>query len=60
MSDCFWTQTYVTAFDIGLNIFLEAWPIVFPTNKILGFINTKMFYQKVVVVSTDELCLDGF
>ena len=42
--DYLWAQTYVTAFDIGLNIFLEAQPIVFPANEVLGFINTKMFY----------------
>ena len=58
--DCFWAQAYVTAFDIGLNIFLETQPIVFPTNEVFSFIDAKMSCQKVVVVSTNELCLDGF
>ena len=44
VSDCFWAQAYVTAFDIGLNIFSEARSIVFPANEVFGFINTKMFY----------------
>ena len=29
VSDCLWTQEYITALDIGLNISSEAWPIVF-------------------------------
>ena len=57
--DCFWAQAYVTTFDIGLNIFLEAWPIVLLADEILDFTNTKMFCLRVVVVSTDKLCLDG-
>ena len=60
VSDCLWTQAYITAFDIGLNVFSEAWPMVFVTNEVLGFINVKMSYQRVVVMSTDELCSDGF
>ena len=56
----FWTQTYITAFDIGLNIFLETWPIVFPANKILGFIDAKMSCQKIVMLSINELCLNDF
>ena len=42
VSDCLWTQAYVTAFDKGLNIFLETWPIVLLVDEILGFNNTKM------------------
>ena len=53
VSDRFWAQVYVIALDIGLNIFSEARPIVFPANKVLGFFNTKMSYQKVIMVPTD-------
>ena len=60
VSDCFWAQAYVMAFDIGLNVFLETWPIIFPADEVLGFINTKMFCQKVVMVLTDELYSNGF
>ena len=60
MFDCFWTQTYVTAFDIVFNISLEGWPIVFPADKVLDFINAKMSCQRVVVVPTDDLCLNDF
>ena len=59
VSDCLWAQAYVTAFDISLNIFLEARPIVFSADKVLGFINTKMSCQRVVIVLTDKLYLDS-
>ena len=42
MSDCLWAQAYVTAFDISLSVFLKARPIVFPSDEVLGFIDTKM------------------
>ena len=42
VSDCLWAQAYVTAFDIGLNVFSEARPIVFPADEVFGFIDTKM------------------
>ena len=58
--NCFWTQIYVTAFDIVLNIFSETWPIVFPANEVFGFIDTKISGQRVVMVSTDELCSKDF
>ena len=58
--DCLWAQAYVTAFDIGLNVFSEAQPIVFPADEVLSFIDAKMSYQKVVVVLTDKLCSNDF
>ena len=60
VSDCFWTQVYVTTSDIDLNISLEAWPIVFLTDKIFHSIDAEMSSQRVVVVSTDEPCLNNF
>ena len=60
VSDYFWTQVYITAFDLGLNIFLEVWPIVIPADEVLGFIDTKIFCQRVVMILTDDLCLNGF
>ena len=60
MSDCFWVQAYITVLDMELNMFSEARPIVFPANKVLGFIDTKMFCQSVVMLLTDLLYLDGF
>ena len=59
--DYLWTQTYITAFDIDLNISSEARPIVFLADKVLGFIDAEMSCQRVIVVSTsDDLCLNGF
>ena len=60
VSDCLWTQAYVTAFNIGVNISLEARPIVFPADEVLGFIDAKMSYQRVVVMLTDDLCSNDF
>ena len=60
VSNRLWAQVYITAFDIGFNIFSETWLLVFPANKVFGFINTDMFCQKVVVMSIDELCLNDF
>ena len=60
MFDCFRGQADVATLDIGLNIFFEARPIVFPTNELLSFIDTKMPNQWIVVVPTDELRLNDF
>ena len=42
VSDWFQSQTDVAAFDIGLNILSKARLIVFPTNELPGFIDTKV------------------
>ena len=42
MFDRFQGQTNVAALDIGLNIFFEARLIVFPTDELSGFIDTKV------------------
>ena len=52
----FQAQTHVTALDIGLDILSEAWSVVFTTDKLSCFIDTKMACQRVVVVLADELC----
>ena len=54
------TQIDVTALDIGLDIFSEARPIVFPTNKFSYFIDTKKVCQRVVMVPTNERRLNDF
>ena len=60
MSDHFRGQTNVAAFDVGLNILFEAWLVVFPADKLFGFIDTKMACQKVVVVPANEFGLNNF
>ena len=60
ISDCLWTQAYITAFNIGLNISSEARPIVFPADKVDDFIDAKMSCQRVIVIPTDELYLNNF
>ena len=44
MFDRFQSQANVAAFDIGLNVFSEAWLIVLPAEKLSDFINIKMPY----------------
>ena len=58
--DCLWAQAYFTTFGIGLNVFMEAWLILFLVDEVFGFIDAKMSCKRIVVVSTDELCSDGF
>lgn len=60
MFHCFYAKPNVTVFDIGFNIFLEAWPIVFPAKKFSCFINIKKACQKVVVMLADELYSNDF
>ena len=57
---CFQTQTNIAAFDIAFNIFSEAWPIVFPVNDFPRFVDTKIACQRVVMIPTNELCLNDF
>ena len=60
VSHYFQPQIDVAASDIALNIFSEAWPIVFPANQLPCFVNTKMTCQKIVVMLADEFGLDDF
>ena len=60
MSDRFQGQTNVVALDIGLDVFSETRPIIFPTNELSGFIDTKVPCQWVVVVPANELCSNNF
>ena len=60
VSNCFQSQTDVAAFEIGFNIFSKARPIVFPTDELSGFVDTKVPCQWIIVVPTNELCSNDF
>ena len=60
MLDYFQTQAYDAAFNIDLNIFSDAWPIISLVDKLFGYIDTKMAYQEAVMMSINELCLNDF
>ena len=60
MSNRFQGQTNVGAFDVGLNILSKARPIIFLVNKLPDFIDTKIAYQRVVVIPANKLCLNDF
>ena len=44
MPHCFQSQIDVAAFDIGLDIFPEARPIVFPADELFCFIDIEITY----------------
>lgn len=60
MPNRFRYQVDVIAFDIGFDVFSKTWPIVFPTNQLPDFIDIKMTYNKIMVVSTDQIEIDDF
>lgn len=60
MSHSFRAQTDVVALDMKLNIFSEARLIVFQVNQIFVFINTKIAYMKIVVITTNEFKSNNF
>lgn len=60
MSHRFQAQTYVTAFEIGFNIFFKAQTIIFLVNKLFHFIDFKIVYQKIVIISANKFCLNNF
>lgn len=39
--------------DVGLNISLERWPIIFLNYPLLSFFDVKITYQFIVVVPTN-------
>ena len=53
MPDHVLSQTNIAFFHIVFNVFFQAQPIVFPADQLSGFINSKMTYQKVIVMVND-------
>lgn len=60
MSDYFQYQIYVIALGIGFNISPKAWSIVFFTDQLPSFINSKITYEKIIVMPIDQLGIDDF
>ena len=60
MFDFFQIQINIAVFNISLNILSKAWLIVFLVNKLSGFINTKVFFKKIVVIAVNELYSNNF
>ena len=56
----FQCQTYVTTFDIGLNVVPQSWPVVLPCKELTGLLDTKMADQQIVAMLADELHPNGF
>lgn len=59
VSHYFRSQKHVTTFDISVDIFPKAWPIVLPANPFVGFIDAKMTYKKVIIVFIEILTVDN-
>ena len=60
MRDRFWGQINIAAFDIGLNIFFKAWPVLFLADELYGFINFEMTCQRIIVMPANKLCSNDF
>lgn len=60
ISDCFKCQIHIAALDIDFDIFSQAWPILFFKKKLSSFIDTKITYKKVIIISTDKLEINDF
>lgn len=60
MFERFQSQIHVVALNIDIDIFFEAWSILFPADQLFAFINSKMTYKKVIMMPIDKLKADGF
>ena len=58
--DYFWGQTNVTTFYVGLNIVVEGWLRLFSDQKILSLLDTKITAQRIIVITVNQLCSNGF
>lgn len=60
VSHCFQRQTDVTPFDVPFDVMIKHLPIIFPSHKFPRFFDSKVAYQRIVVLATDQLCTDNF
>lgn len=51
-------QGYIASLYIILNIMAKYFPIILLGNKFFCFFDSKVAYQQILVVPTDELCPD--
>ena len=42
MPHCFQYHTHVTALDVGLNVVLKRWPVVFSSRQLAGLFDAKI------------------
>ena len=60
MSDCFRGQVYIASPYIVLDVTVEYWPVVFLGYELACFLNTKVAYQRIVVMPANKLRSDDF
>ena len=56
----FWSQANVTAFEIGFDVIIEDWPVVFLGNKLSNLLNSKMTNQWFIVILADQPYIKNF
>lgn len=56
----FQSQIDITAFNIGFNIFLKAWPVKFQKDDLSSFIKAKATTQRIVMMVTNQLGSNNF
>ena len=39
---------------------MKRWPVLFSGNELTSFLDTKVAYQRIVVMPTNKLCPDDF
>ena len=59
MFDRLRSQTNVISSDIALNVSFQARPIKFPADQLSCLVNAKMFYKKIIMVTTYHLKTDN-
>ena len=60
MSDCFRGQAYIASLQIVLDVMAKHWLVIFLGYELICFLNTKVAYQRIVVMPANKLCPDNF
>ncbi len=60
VADCLWSQTYIAAVNVGLDVPLQHWPIVLSGNQLASFFYAKVTYKIVVMIPAYQLWTDDF
>ena len=60
VTNCFRGQTNVTAFHVSIDVVAKGWPVVLLAQQFASLHDAKIAGQKIVVVTANQLCLNGF
>ena len=60
MPNSFGSRANIAAFNVDFNILMQHRPIILSSNQLLGLVNLKMVYKKIVMILTDQLRSNNF